>query len=452
MTVMFKLFLGLMAFACCIYIIGLICVVVGAAFELIFQYWWVLALVITLAVYIYLRLRNKKKAKTKMPRNLDELVSRDNGPTIETEQQMLDFALSHELVDSITTRIVEVSCLNDDGSSRQQVLSQCKHGDPVGLYWHSLRGVPACAIISDHGTIGYLKADIAADLHAKYVNDDIGNMYGFVAFVERITNGENGYSYGCIISISICKQREIVPESIAEPNPESNTDFSTDSVWLAYGGVESELLNVDLMDGHEFEYWCAALLRKVGFQKVEVTQGSGDDGVDILAEKDSIRYAIQCKRYNTHLGNKPIQEVHTGKAVYSCHVGAVMTNQYFTEGGQRAAKATGTLLWDRDWLHERIADTKLSNEQHPVDPLGAIEEPDGDEMLPAAVDIVLETGQASVTMLQRRLHLGYARASRVIDEMEEKGFIGPFQGSKPRAILITKQEWNAQRKSMLKVP
>ena len=69
---------------------------------------------------------------------------------------------------------------------------------------------------------------------------------------------------------------------------------------------------------------------------------------------------------------------------------------------------------------------------------------EGDEMLPAAVEVILETGQASVSMLQRRLKLGYARAARIVDEMEEKGIVGPFQGSKPRDILITKEQWAAR--------
>ena len=73
------------------------------------------------------------------------------------------------------------------------------------------------------------------------------------------------------------------------------------------------------------------------------------------------------------------------------------------------------------------------------------DELEGDEMLPAAVDVILETGQASVSMLQRRLKLGYARAARIVDEMEEKGIVGPFQGSKPRAILITKEKWEAMK-------
>ena len=73
------------------------------------------------------------------------------------------------------------------------------------------------------------------------------------------------------------------------------------------------------------------------------------------------------------------------------------------------------------------------------------EETMGDEMLPAAVDVILETGQASVSMLQRRLKLGYARAARIVDEMEERGIVGPFAGSKPREILVTKEQWAAMQ-------
>jgi S-DNA-T family DNA segregation ATPase FtsK/SpoIIIE len=79
------------------------------------------------------------------------------------------------------------------------------------------------------------------------------------------------------------------------------------------------------------------------------------------------------------------------------------------------------------------------------DPEPTSEELGGDEMLPAAVDVILETGQASVSMLQRRLKLGYARAARIVDEMEDKGIVGPFMGSKPRSILITKEQWQAMK-------
>ena len=64
-----------------------------------------------------------------------------------------------------------------------------------------------------------------------------------------------------------------------------------------------------------------------------------------------------------------------------------------------------------------------------------------DELLGAAVEVILETGQASVSMLQRRLKLGYSRAARLVDQMEERGIVGPFEGSKPRQLLITKEQW-----------
>ncbi len=66
---------------------------------------------------------------------------------------------------------------------------------------------------------------------------------------------------------------------------------------------------------------------------------------------------------------------------------------------------------------------------------------DYDELLPQAVDVIFDTKQASVSMLQRRLKLGYSRAARLVDQMEELGIVGPFEGSKPRQVLITKQQW-----------
>ena len=64
-----------------------------------------------------------------------------------------------------------------------------------------------------------------------------------------------------------------------------------------------------------------------------------------------------------------------------------------------------------------------------------------DELLPQAVDVIFETKQASVSMLQRRLKLGYSRAARIVDQMEEIGVVGPFEGSKPRQIMITREQW-----------
>ena len=66
---------------------------------------------------------------------------------------------------------------------------------------------------------------------------------------------------------------------------------------------------------------------------------------------------------------------------------------------------------------------------------------DSDPMLKQCVECVIDAGQASTSLLQRGCKLGYARAARIMDEMEEKGIIGPYEGAKPRAVLVTRQQW-----------
>ena len=70
---------------------------------------------------------------------------------------------------------------------------------------------------------------------------------------------------------------------------------------------------------------------------------------------------------------------------------------------------------------------------------------DEDEMIEEAIDVIMESRQASTSMLQRRLKLGYSRAARIIDQIEERGIIGPFEGSKPRQILISREEWQEMK-------
>ena len=107
---------------------------------------------------------------------------------------------------------------------------------------------------------------------------------------------------------------------------------------------------VDGMEGHDFEYFCAQLLEKYGFLEVEVTRGSGDFGVDILAEKDGVSYAIQCKHYHSPVGVEAVLKTYGGKAYYERMVGVVMSNQYFTAPAVEAARKLQILLWDRGYL------------------------------------------------------------------------------------------------------
>ncbi len=112
--------------------------------------------------------------------------------------------------------------------------------------------------------------------------------------------------------------------------------------------------DMDMMEGHEFEFFCAELLKKNGFLEVEVTRGSRDYGVDILAQKEGVTYAIQCKCYNTPIGIKAIQEAYAGRDYYDCMVGVVMTNQYFTTPAVEVAKKLKILMWDRGYLDSML--------------------------------------------------------------------------------------------------
>ena len=111
-------------------------------------------------------------------------------------------------------------------------------------------------------------------------------------------------------------------------------------------------LPMDEMEGHDFEYYCADLLKANGFLEVEVTKGSGDFGADILAEKDGITYAVQCKCYDKPIGVKAVQEVYAGRDYYDRMVGVVMTNQYFTQPAVELAGKLNIMLWDRGYLDD----------------------------------------------------------------------------------------------------
>lgn len=111
---------------------------------------------------------------------------------------------------------------------------------------------------------------------------------------------------------------------------------------------------IDKLSGPDFEQYTASVLAHNGFKDVSVLGGSGDQGVDITAEKDGVKYAIQCKCYSSNLGNTPVQEVYAGKGYYGCHVAAVITNRYFTTGAKELAEKCGVLLWDRSFLTEMM--------------------------------------------------------------------------------------------------
>jgi len=131
-------------------------------------------------------------------------------------------------------------------------------------------------------------------------------------------------------------------------------------------------------------------------------------------------------------------------------------------GASKPTRIQGCFLSDReikavtDYVKEASTanyDDQVSEEidkQAVADPTkrGKEEDTDADDPLfLEAIRVVVEAGQASTSLLQRRLSLGYARAGRTIDKLEEKGIVGPHEGSKPRKVLITQQQWQEMNMS-----
>lgn len=119
---------------------------------------------------------------------------------------------------------------------------------------------------------------------------------------------------------------------------------------------------------------------------------------------------------------------------------------YFPVGASKPLRVQGAYLSDREV--EDLVNLLKEQSQPTYDESVGKEEPKEqgdqeteDDLLPEAVRILIETGHASISMLQRRLHIGYARAARLIDIMEKKGIVGGYEGSKPRTILMTMEQY-----------
>ncbi|MEW6447310.1 MAG: DNA translocase FtsK [Bacillota bacterium] len=120
---------------------------------------------------------------------------------------------------------------------------------------------------------------------------------------------------------------------------------------------------------------------------------------------------------------------------------------FFPVGSTKPIRLQGAYLSDREveavveYLKKQGSP---SHEEIPVE-VPAYEElqEENDELFPQAVEVLLRAGHASISLLQRRLKIGYARAARLIDIMERRGIVGPFEGSKPRALLMTLEQYRA---------
>ena len=118
---------------------------------------------------------------------------------------------------------------------------------------------------------------------------------------------------------------------------------------------EKELIrqNPKIRNPREFELNVAVKLKELGFATC-LTKTTGDQGVDVLATKNNMNFAIQCKLYSHPVGNKAVQEVSAGRAFYRCHYAVVVSNADFTLGAWQCARATEVILLKEDELHKLL--------------------------------------------------------------------------------------------------
>ena len=102
------------------------------------------------------------------------------------------------------------------------------------------------------------------------------------------------------------------------------------------------------MQGYEYEEMCAYFLSTKGFNNIQLTPATGDHGVDIICSKNDLKYGVQCKYYNSPVGNKAVQEAFSGSHYYDCDIAAVITNSIYTKSAIKEAETLGVLLWQYD--------------------------------------------------------------------------------------------------------
>lgn len=164
----------------------------------------------------------------------------------------------------------------------------------------------------------------------------------------------------CNTAIDAYQAKQLLEQEPEEQTPTKTYPISQHTPQIPHSN--SHKISIDKMTGIEFEEFCTKLLSLNGFINVIHTGGPNDQGADIVATKDGIKYVFQCKCYSSPLGNTPVQEALAGKQFRKCHIGIVITNSTFTKGAIELADSTQIILWDKFKLKELLYNTNLKDE------------------------------------------------------------------------------------------
>lgn len=196
----------------------------------------------------------------------------------------------------------------------------------------------------------------------EYANSEENKLKTYQAFKDELVKW-SGYYTEDETKRLVSKCDKKVAALLYKAHPESMTKYMIESdatavksLPLSQDPVDIIMDKVDKMSGEEFEHFWADYLIKAGYENVNVTVTSGDFGGDVTAEKDSVKYVFQCKRFTTtSVGVKAVQEVLGSISLYGSHVGVVVTNQYFTRQALTLAAKNNILCWDRTELIKKLS-------------------------------------------------------------------------------------------------
>ncbi|BCL59464.1 hypothetical protein DGMP_01570 [Desulfomarina profundi] len=180
--------------------------------------------------------------------------------------------------------------------------------------------------------------------------------------------------------------------------------------------------NVDNLSGLEFEKYIAWLLGRKGYQEVEITKGSGDFGVDIVASFGGSKYAIQVKRYSSNVSRRAVSDAVAGKGHYFCSEAMVITNSHFTKQAKIFAESVNCVLVDRDILISWIMEC-YSEDRNYIEPIGAINTTIPDDVMEQICKYAKETWPDSIHLQQTDIEINveaYNKISRIKDRGNNK--------------------------------
>ena len=168
--------------------------------------------------------------------------------------------------------------------------------------------------------------------------DDKYAQFIYYCVYKNLTNAKNFYDAWFELENAIKERIRIRDTDLLERRLKGNVSES-----------KYTIDDVDLMDGHEFEEFICKLFIRMGYD-AQVTKQSGDQGLDVIAEKAGNRIGVQAKCYSGTVGNSAIQEAVAGKRFYNCNKVVVVTNNYFTSSAVELAEINDVILWNRDIL------------------------------------------------------------------------------------------------------